>query len=173
MIDRQVARRLSWGMAVSKDYELFLAETLAHHGKFSFRRMFGGIGIYSGTIIFAVVDNDQLFFRVSAEDIPRFESHGMGPFAPIPGKPPMRSYFQVPEEILNDRSELPLWIHRAIQAALDAKKSKGAKEGSVSRKVTMKKKVMKKSTVTKKTANKSITTKSSKRSHLSKQSTKK
>lgn len=111
-------------MPVSKEYESFLTETLGDYGKFSFRRMFGGIGVYSGELFFAAVDNDQLFFRVAESDIPKFESHGMGPFAPIPGKPPMRTYYQVPEEILNDRTELPSWIRRAIQAALDAKKRK-------------------------------------------------
>jgi DNA transformation protein len=160
-------------MVVSKEYEKFLTETLGEQGKFGFRRMFGGIGIYSGEVIFAVVDNDTLFFRVTEGDIPRFESHGMGPFAPIPGRPPMRSYFQVPEEILNDRSELPLWIRRAIQAALDAKKVKGANKGSVSKKTALKKTVMNKSTVTKKTAKKSITTKSSKKSLTPKRTTKK
>jgi DNA transformation protein len=78
--------------------------------------MFGGVGIYSDGVFFAVLDNDTLFFKVDDHLARRYREMGMPPFAPIPGAKPM-SYYQVPPAVLEDPSELVRWANESIAAA--------------------------------------------------------
>jgi TfoX/Sxy family transcriptional regulator of competence genes len=38
--------------------------------------MFGGVGLYSGTSFFGVVDNDTLFFKVDDATRPKYRNAG-------------------------------------------------------------------------------------------------
>ena len=53
--------------------------------EFRSRAMFGGHGLYLGDSFFAVVDEERVYFRVTNETRPDFESAGMKPFEPWPG----------------------------------------------------------------------------------------
>lgn len=113
-------------MAVSASFLEFLLEQLGRVRHVTSRRMFGGVGLYSDDVFFAVVDNDTVFFKVNDETRPRYEADGMPPFAPMPDKPPMRGYYQVPLSILEDIDELTAWAKEAVGvgvAAAGAKKS--------------------------------------------------
>ena len=52
------------------------------------RAMFGGWGVYKDGIIFAIIDDDQLYFKVDDQLQPEFEQLGSSPFvySPSPGK---------------------------------------------------------------------------------------
>jgi hypothetical protein len=76
-------------MAVSESYLAFVLGQLEGLRGVVTKRMFGGVGIYSDGLFFAVIDNDTLFFKVDDELRPRYRSAGMSAFAPMPGKPAM------------------------------------------------------------------------------------
>jgi DNA transformation protein len=99
---------------VSPSYLDFVLEQLAGVRRVSHRRMFGGVGLYSDDVFFAVIDNDTMFFKVKDETRPRYERRKMPAFAPILGKPPMRGYYQVPPGVLEDAAELTKWANEAI-----------------------------------------------------------
>ncbi len=42
-------------------------DMLSRFGDIKLRRMFGGYGIYSGKLIFAIIINDELYFKVDTE----------------------------------------------------------------------------------------------------------
>jgi DNA transformation protein and related proteins len=105
-------------MAVSDSYLTFVLEQMDGVGGLVTKRMFGGVGIYSGETFFAVIDNDTLFFKVDEALALKYRKRGMPPFAPIPGKPPMMSYYQVPPEVLEDRDEIVTWARRSVDAAV-------------------------------------------------------
>jgi DNA transformation protein len=107
-------------MAVSSSFLAFVIEQLADVSRVSDRRMFGGVGLYSDDVFFGVIDNDTLFFKVNDETRPRYETRGMGPFAPIAGQPPMRGYFQVPPSILEDADALASWAREAVSVGRSA-----------------------------------------------------
>ncbi|MEK6610285.1 MAG: TfoX/Sxy family protein, partial [Gemmatimonadota bacterium] len=69
-------------MPVSDAFRDYVLEQLAGLGAVTVRRMFGGAGIYHGGLFFAVLDDDQLFFKVDGETRPAYEAAGSGPFAP-------------------------------------------------------------------------------------------
>ena len=84
------------------------------------RAMFGGIGIYSDETFFAILDGDRLYFKVDDLNRPDFQAHGMDCFKPYGEE--MRSYYQVPEIVLDEPLLLRQWALAAIEAARRAKK---------------------------------------------------
>ena len=103
-------------MAVSDSYLAFVLEQLGGVKSVVTRRMFGGIGIYSDGVFFAVIDDDTLFFKVDDALAQRYIALGMPPFTPIPGAKPMSSYYQVPVEVLEDEETLGRWAKDSLAA---------------------------------------------------------
>jgi len=117
-------------MAVSPSFLAFVLEQLEGIKGLTHRRMFGGVGLYGGDVFFAVIDNDTLFFKVDGTLRERYTRRGMPPFAPIPGKPPMLGYYQVPADVLEDAGALCRWAADsvAVGAAARAPRRKQAKK---------------------------------------------
>ena len=108
-------------MAVSDGFRDYLLEQLADAGPVTPRRMFGGVGLYARGVFFGVFDNDRAYFRVDDVTRRRYEAHGSGPFAPIPGEASMRNYYEVPAEVLDDREALAEWARESIGVAVSLK----------------------------------------------------
>ncbi|HET7221545.1 MAG TPA: TfoX/Sxy family protein [Vicinamibacterales bacterium] len=101
-------------MAVSASFLDFVLEQLSDVRDVWSKRMFGGVGLYRGDTFFGVIDNAAVFFKVDETSSARYRARKMPPFAPIPGKPPMRTYYQVPAGILEDAAALAEWAREAI-----------------------------------------------------------
>ena len=83
--------------------------------------MFGGFGIYCGETIFAIIANDRLYFKIDTRSRALFEERGMGPLRPNQ-KQTLKSYYEVPPDVLEDSAELERWARRAIESQLRAVK---------------------------------------------------
>ena len=120
-------------MPVSADFRDFVLEQLAGAaGAVSARAMFGGYGLYAESkVLFAVLDDDAVFFRVDDDSRAAYEAAGSRPFAPMPGQAPMRNYWELPAEVLEDREMLALWKARAVLAAERARDQKTRKKAAV------------------------------------------
>ena len=120
-------------MPVSADFRDFVLEQLAgSSGAVSARAMFGGYGLYAeGKVLFAVLDDDAVFFRVDDDSRAAYEEAGSRPFAPMPGQQPMRYYWELPAEVLEDREMLAAWKTRAVLAAERARDEKTRKKAAV------------------------------------------
>lgn len=88
------------------------------------RKMFGGVGIYSGEQFFALVAYDRLWFKVDDSNRGDFKARGMKPFQPFPDRPMTMSYYELPPELLDDSEELCIWTARSIAIARRVKKAK-------------------------------------------------
>ena len=84
------------------------------------KAMFGGIGIYSDEIFFAILADDRLYFKVDDLTRPDYLTRGMDCFKPYGGE--MRSYYQVPEIVLDEPLLLRQWALAAIETARRTKK---------------------------------------------------
>jgi DNA transformation protein len=111
-------------MAVSVSFLTFVLEQLAGVRDVSWRRMFGGIGLYSGEWFFALIDNDTLFFKVDGSTRAHYRRRKMPPFRPDPKGPAMEGYYQVPPSVLEDADELARWSADAVDVSRAAKKIK-------------------------------------------------
>ncbi|MBL8269727.1 TfoX/Sxy family protein [Steroidobacter sp.] len=112
-------------MALSSDYLQYVLEQLAKLPSVSYRRMFGGAGLYSDATFFAIIASDTLYFKVDDETRPVYESRGMGAFRPYKDRPEWSmSYFEVPADVLEDADELIVWARGAVRAAARVAESK-------------------------------------------------
>lgn len=82
----------------------------------SARAMFGGHGIYSREIFFAIYYGDRLYFRVDEETRQHYLDAGMEPFEP-PNARRIRSYYEVPGEVVASPEALSRWASLARNAA--------------------------------------------------------
>ena len=103
-------------MSVSLNYRTYIVEQLAALPGLSTRRMFGGLGLYSGEWFFALVDDDVLFFKVDDANREDYVSRGMKAFMPMPNKASM-GYFQVPEDVIEAADDLARWARRSVEVA--------------------------------------------------------
>jgi DNA transformation protein len=111
-------------LAVSDGFRDFVLEQLRGLRGVTVRRMFGGAGLYKDGLIFAVLDDDQLFFKVDDGTRPKYQKAGSRPFQPMPGEAPSKGYFEVPAAVLEDAADAVEWAREAVGVSKSkAKKS--------------------------------------------------
>ncbi len=97
------------------------------------RAMFGGWALYRDGVTFGIIADDQLFFKVDEKNRAEYEKRGSGPFVyESRGKQvTMRSYWELPVDIMEDREELERWVEASCRAAkLIGRRSKGRGEAT-------------------------------------------
>jgi DNA transformation protein len=78
------------------------------------RRMFGGFGLYQDETFFGIVHMGKLFFKIDESTVGEYRKRKMKPFRPN-AKQTLRSYYQVPADVIEDADELRQWALKAIQ----------------------------------------------------------
>nr|MBN2278302.1 TfoX/Sxy family protein [candidate division Zixibacteria bacterium] len=109
-------------MGVSEEYREYILERLEVTGRITSRRMFGGLGLYLEGVFFALVSDNVLYFKVDEVNRRDYETAGMAPFSPYGENSYSMSYYEVPEEIIEDDQALAAWSFKAYEAALRNKK---------------------------------------------------
>lgn len=105
-------------MAVSLEFREYLKDMLAVLGPIRMRAMFGGLGIYCGDLFFALVIEDQLYFKADVQTVSLFEEQGSRPFEyERQGKTASLRYFTAPESVYEDEDEMRYWGRLALAAA--------------------------------------------------------
>ena len=88
----------------------------------SSKGMFGGWGIYKDGVFFALIAEGVLYFKVDETNRKDFERLGSRPFTYFKrGKEITMSYWELPAEIMEDKSELPKWIQQSVWVSLKNK----------------------------------------------------
>lgn len=106
-------------MPVNDSFRTFVLDQLGRVApKIRARSMFGGVGIYSADVFFAVIDEDWLYLKVDDTNRADFEARGLKPFQPFGEGGEVMQYYQVSEELLDDPDELRGWVDKAIAVAL-------------------------------------------------------
>jgi len=102
-------------MAVSDEFVEYIIEQLSSWGEVSVRRMFGGAGLYRGGVMFAVIADDAAYLKVDDSNRDDFVRAGSAPFEPYPEKikTTIRTYFEIPADVLEDPAELAKWAERS------------------------------------------------------------
>ena len=87
--------------------------------------MFGGHGIYHDGVMFALVANDTLYFKVDDSTKQQFIDKSLPAFEYDKGnKKVQMSYYLAPVEIYDDPQQAVYWAKLAYQAALSSKSKK-------------------------------------------------
>jgi DNA transformation protein len=110
-------------VAVNQDYLQFIHEQLAGFGDFESKKMFGGVGFFAEGIMFGMISKGILRFRVDETNQANYEARGMTKWQPNPSKKGM-PYWEVPVEVLEDKSALAAWATTAFGVAVKLSKKK-------------------------------------------------
>ncbi len=116
-------------MAVSREYREFVLEQLGRvAAPVTSRAMFGGVGVYSGGLFFALMAGETLYLKVDDTNRPDFEAMGMGPFRPFLGDEHTMHYYELPADLLEDADALRPWVEKSVDVARRSRKSKSKKK---------------------------------------------
>lgn len=77
------------------------------------RAMFGGYGLYHREKFFGIIHRSRLYFKVTPTTVTHYKEHGMKPFRPN-AKQMLKSYYEVPVDVLEDADALLAWARQAI-----------------------------------------------------------
>ena len=100
----------------SKDisFKDFILDQLQGLDDVEARRMFGGYGLYRDETFFGIVHKGKLFFKIDESTVGEYRKRKMKPFHPNP-KQTLKSYYQVPVDVIEDADELRDWAVKAIE----------------------------------------------------------
>lgn len=109
-------------MAQSSFLEYLLNEAMAEVPNLTYKRMFGGYGLYKSGIFFAIVTGNTLYFKVDESTKRQYQDLGSTPFSyKNKNKMVNTSYWEVPDSILEDQKKLLQWINEACKVYLRSK----------------------------------------------------
>ena len=114
-------------MAIDKDFAAYVRELLAPLGPVVVKPMFGGAGVYLDDLIFALLVDDTLYFKVDDQTEAAFREAGSSPFVyrAKDGRQMSMAYWRAPDDALEGPEETGPWARLAYEAALRKKAAKG------------------------------------------------
>jgi DNA transformation protein len=106
-------------MVASETFAEFLREQLAPLGRVTMRRIFGKTGVFCDGLMFGMVTEDTLYFRVDNHNRASFkEAEAFPPLAyEKQGRTIDLSFWRAPERLLDEPEEFVAWAREALEAA--------------------------------------------------------
>jgi DNA transformation protein len=111
-------------MANAPSFVEHALDLLSLLGPVQVRPMFGGHGLYAQGAMFALLDDDEMFFKTDAASRPRFLEAGCRNWV-YPGIPET-SYYRAPDGAHEDAEAMLPWARLGLDAALRLKAVKDA-----------------------------------------------
>ena len=105
-------------MTLNPDFRDKVIGLLLAFGPVQARAMFGGYGVYLDGLMFGLIAEDVLYFKVDDGNRQEYIDAGSLPFT-YEGKsrPVEMSYYRVPDTLMDDPGGIAGWAERAHQAA--------------------------------------------------------
>jgi DNA transformation protein len=111
-------------------FKEFLEELFEPLGGTTIRRMFGGHGVFRDGLMFAILSDDLLYFRVDAITQPRFEAERSEPFMyEGKGRSVRLPYWRVPDWLFDEADAFLEWAQQSFAAARRVNEAKAPKRG--------------------------------------------
>lgn len=118
-------------MPVSPTFRTFVLDQLGRVApQIRAKSMFGGVGIYSRDLFFALIADDELYLKVDESNRTDYEARRIGPFRPYGPDGEAMQYYPLPEECLEDPEALRVWVDKAIIVARRKKGKRRSKGGA-------------------------------------------
>ena len=106
-------------MVASETFAEFLREQLAPLGGITMRRMFGKTGVFGDGVMFGMVTENTLYFRVDDQNRETFREAEA--FPPLnyakQGETIDLAFWRVPERLFDEPDEFITWARAALAAA--------------------------------------------------------
>ncbi|MFB0987702.1 MAG: TfoX/Sxy family protein [Gammaproteobacteria bacterium] len=118
-------------MAISieqREYVAHIVDLLQFIGPVESKSMFGGFGMFLEGLMFGLVAGNELYLKVDTQNLQDYEDLGLQAFSfEKNGRQFKMSYYQAPEEAMEDAELLSDWASNAYGAAMRAAAKKGGK----------------------------------------------
>ena len=118
-------------MAISieqREYVAHIVDLLQLIGPVESKSMFGGFGMFLEGLMFGLVAGNELYLKVDTQNLQDYEDLGLQAFSfEKNGRQIKMSYYQAPEEAMEDAELLSDWASNAYDAAMRAAAKKGGK----------------------------------------------
>ena len=118
-------------MAISieqREYVAHIVDLLQFIGLVESKSMFGGFGMFLEGLMFGLVAGNELYLKVDTQNLQDYEDLGLQAFSfEKNGRQIKMSYYQAPEEAMEDAELLSDWASNAYDAAMRAAAKKGGK----------------------------------------------
>lgn len=102
-------------MSVSESFKDYIVDQLGLLGCVTIKKMFGGFGIYHGGLIFGLIADDVLYFKVDDSIRSDYEQAGMEAYRPpFIAKPMVMPYYEVPVDIIENKERIADWARKAL-----------------------------------------------------------
>jgi DNA transformation protein len=104
-----------------QEFASYVVDLMQTIGPVYSKRMFGGYGIFLEGLMFALIADSVLYLKADKESEGDFTERGLEPFTyNKKGKLMKMSYYQAPEEALEDGEIMNEWGNKGYSAALRA-----------------------------------------------------
>jgi DNA transformation protein len=104
-----------------QEFVSYVVDMMQSIGPVYSKRMFGGHGVFLEGLMFALIADSELYLKADRESEGDFSERGLEPFTyNKKGKLIEMSYFQAPEEAMEDRDAMNEWGNKGYSAALRA-----------------------------------------------------
>ena len=100
----------------SDSFIAFVLEQMSDVDGLGCRAMFGGHGLYCGRTFFGILYDGRVYFKTDDETVREYARRGMRPFRPN-DRQLLKTYYEVPADVLENRHELRRWAEVAARAA--------------------------------------------------------
>lgn len=97
------------------DFKDFVLDQLADLRGLTCRAMFGGYGLRYREVFFGIIHKGRVYFKVTPETIDSYRAMGTKPFR-VTSAMTLRTYYEVPADILEDAEQLAAWAGTASAA---------------------------------------------------------
>lgn len=116
-----------------QEFANFVVELMASWAPVQARRMFGGYGVYRDGLMFAILIEETLYFKVDDESEPVFAQRGLARFSyESKGRTASLRYCQAPPEAYDEPAHMAAWARLGFECAVRQQNKK--KPSSRSRK---------------------------------------
>ena len=118
-------------MAISieqREYVAHIVDLLQFFGPVESKSLFGGFGVFLEGLMFGLIAGNELYLKVDVQNRQDYKDLGLQAFSfRKNGKQFKMSYYQPPQEAMEDAELLSVWASNAYGAAMRAAAKKGGK----------------------------------------------
>ncbi|MFD2207613.1 TfoX/Sxy family protein [Kiloniella antarctica] len=101
------------------EFSNYIQELLSPLGDIQLGKFFGGTALRCDGIQFCMIMKNRLYFRVSKNNLASYLNYDSHPFSYLTkkGRVNVKSYYEVPADILDDQECLLSWAQQAVTAS--------------------------------------------------------